>query len=172
MPLVREIGKFVILICTIFLGIKYIFSSSEEKANFKETLPSLAVAIVFVYLTDLVLQIFTNNGNGLLDIIVGKTTFEGVKNEIWGVIVPIVNVAALSGVIFAGVKYMFASSDKKADIKKQLAPLVIGIILVYSSVNVINVFINVSNDILTSNVIYDEEINVIENMEKDNVRNI
>lgn len=58
-------------------------------------------------------------------------------NKVWGVILTILQVAAIAAVVFAGVRYMFASADSKADIKKQMIWLVVGAILVFGASTVI-----------------------------------
>ena len=54
--------------------------------------------------------------------------------KIWGTISVIVQIAAISAIVFAGVRYMFASADDKADIKKQTVILVVGAALVFAAV--------------------------------------
>ena len=44
-----------------------------------------------------------------------------------------------------GVKYMITSAEQKADVKKQLLPMVVGLIIVYSSVNIVTFFIKVGD---------------------------
>ncbi|MDD2627642.1 MAG: TrbC/VirB2 family protein [Clostridia bacterium] len=51
----------------------------------------------------------------------------------------IVQILAIASVVFAGVRYMFASADQKADIKKQTIMLVLGAILVFGAVNIMEI---------------------------------
>lgn len=60
-------------------------------------------------------------------------SIDTVKNKIWGSAKLILQVAAVSAVLFAGVRYMMASADQKADIKKSMVPLVIGAIIVFGT---------------------------------------
>ncbi len=62
--------------------------------------------------------------------------------KIWGVVLTVLQVASVSGIILAGVRYMFASADQKADLKKSMPALVIGIILVFSASTVIKFIVN------------------------------
>ena len=64
----------------------------------------------------------------------GVTTLAG---NIWSTVVVIVQILAFAAVIFAGVRYMFASADVKADIKGQTVILVAGAILVFAAEPVI-----------------------------------
>lgn len=68
----------------------------------------------------------TSNGN------IEKITSLGGK--IWGTISVIVQIAAIAAIVFAGVRYMFASADDKADIKKQTVILIVGAALVFAAV--------------------------------------
>lgn len=60
-------------------------------------------------------------------------SIDTVKNKIWGSAKLILQVAAVSAVLFAGVRYMMASADQKADIKKSMVPLVIGAVIVFGT---------------------------------------
>jgi type IV secretory pathway VirB2 component (pilin) len=68
-----------------------------------------------------------------------KTTLD----KIWGSVSLILKIAAVGGVIFAGVRYMFAYADQKADLKKSLAPLVIGIIIVFGATTLVDFIVGV-----------------------------
>lgn len=60
-------------------------------------------------------------------------TVAGVANKIWGTVALVVQILAIAAVVFAGLRYMFASADAKADIKKQTVILVIGAVLVFGA---------------------------------------
>ena len=55
----------------------------------------------------------------------------------WATVVTIVQILAVAAIVFAGVRYMFASADQKADIKKSLGTLAIGAILVFCAASVL-----------------------------------
>ena len=55
----------------------------------------------------------------------------------WATIRVIVQIAAVACVVFAGLRYMFASSDQKADIKQGLIYLAIGAVLVFGATTII-----------------------------------
>lgn len=65
------------------------------------------------------------------------TKFNTAVSKITGVIIVVLQIASVGGVIYAGVRYMFASADSKADIKKGLISLVIGMIIVFSASTVV-----------------------------------
>lgn len=56
------------------------------------------------------------------------------SGKIWKTFTVIAQILAISAIIFAGVRYMYASSDTKADIKMQTVILVLGAALVFAAV--------------------------------------
>lgn len=72
----------------------------------------------------------------------------GVK-KIWGTVTTIVQILAFAAIVFAGVRYMFASADQKADIKKGLGMLTIGAILVFAASTVVKFVIEATGQIIT-----------------------
>ena len=67
----------------------------------------------------------TSGSIGEVDTLVGN---------IWGTVQTILQILAFAAIIIAGVRYMFASADQKADIKQQTVILVAGAILVFAAV--------------------------------------
>ena len=70
-------------------------------------------------------------------------------NKFWASIVTIVQVLSVGCFVFAGVRYMFASAEQKADLKKGLVYLAIGAALVFSTATVIRFVYNFGKDIIT-----------------------
>lgn len=68
--------------------------------------------------------------------------------NIWKTAIIVLQVASIAGVVIAGVRYMFASSDQKADIKKGLIHLVVGCVIVFGAVTVISIITQVFNEIV------------------------
>lgn len=66
----------------------------------------------------------------------------------WATISFLIQMAAVACVVFAGLRYMFSSSDQKADIKQGLIYLVIGAILVFCAIPVINFVVEAANQLL------------------------
>ena len=65
-----------------------------------------------------------------------------VTGNVWSTVLSILQILAFAAIIIAGVRYMFASADQKADIKKGLIYLVIGAILVFASSTIVKVVVN------------------------------
>ena len=60
-------------------------------------------------------------------------TVTNIAANIWSTIIVIVRILAVAAVVFAGIRYMFASADQKADIKKSMGILVVGALLVFGA---------------------------------------
>lgn len=67
--------------------------------------------------------------------------------NIWSTIAVIVQIAAIAAIVFAGVRYMFASADDKADIKKQTVVLIVGAVLVFAAVPIAKFITKVADQI-------------------------
>lgn len=84
--------------------------------------------------------VFAISADNLNDVVGGGSGATGITKaakNIWSTIVTIVQMLAVAAVVFAGVRYMFASADQKADIKKSMGILAIGAILVFGSTVII-----------------------------------
>ncbi len=77
-------------------------------------------------------------------------TVDTAVQKVWGTVLTVLQVLAIAAIVFAGVKYMFASAEGKADIKNGMIGLVIGAILVFGASAVIKVIIKASNEITNS----------------------
>lgn len=67
--------------------------------------------------------------------------------NIWGTVILVVRILAFAAIVFAGVRYMFASAEQKADIKTGLVYLVLGAVLVFASTFLVNIIVNVTNQL-------------------------
>ena len=68
----------------------------------------------------------------------------------WATVATIVQILAVAAVVFAGLRYMFASADQKADIKKSMGILVVGAILVFAATTIIKWVSDVAKSTLAS----------------------
>lgn len=140
------IGNLVIFVVTIALGLKYIYSGIEGKADIKSSLPNYVFGVVFFYLADSVYMLSKNIMLGALDTGTSYNTFSG---NIYSTVETIANTCAILGIVMVGLKYMLSPADAKADVKKQLIPVTIGIILVYCTLKVIMLVYNIGQGIIS-----------------------
>jgi hypothetical protein len=126
--LLADIGNLVFFIVAAFLGVKFIWSGVSGKSEVKETLPTFLVAATFFYSAQLIFNFF----NGQFDVLFGYNNFEDISASIWSTIVVIVQILSIAGIIAIGLKYMLSAADEKANIKRDLLPMVVGLIFVFS----------------------------------------
>lgn len=139
--LVFDIGNIIFLIVTAFLGVKYIWGGVDSKYSVKNSLVTLVVAAIVFYGWNAVTDILN-----VKELLTGSTSATGYQNfatTIYNTIMYIVNVAAIGGIIYIGIKYMMAGADGKAEMKLKLIPVIMGIILVYGTLNFINVILDI-----------------------------
>ena len=98
---------------------------------------SLFVGVIDVYATDVESIISSMNGTSEM-----ATDGSGIKTAINNVI-GLIQVAgtgiSVVVVTMLGIKYLLASPSEKADVKKQIAPILIGCVLLFGAVNLVAV---------------------------------
>lgn len=88
---------------------------------------------------------FDNINDGTASTQVSKLT-----NDVWASVVVVVRVLAVAAVVFAGLRYMFASADQKADIKKSMGILAIGAVLVFGATFVLELISDATSGMLNN----------------------
>lgn len=71
-----------------------------------------------------------------------------ISKNIWSTLKVIFQILAISAIVIAGLRYMYASADAKADIKQQTVILILGAVLVFSAVEVATFVSDVANNVL------------------------
>ena len=94
----------------------------------------MIVGILFLTSTCVFADVPTNPPPGTI-----PSKFKTTLPNLWATIMSVVQIVAIACVVFAGVRYMFAGSEQKADIKKGMISLVIGGVLVFGAVTIIQV---------------------------------
>ena len=105
------------------------------------------VMMVCIVLTN----VFAINADSLNSAINGGTAageITGAAKNIWSTIATIIQILAIAAVVFAGLRYMFASADQKADIKKSMGVLAIGAVLVFGATLVLQLIANATKSVL------------------------
>lgn len=126
--LLKDLGNFIFFIVAAFLGVKYIWSGVSGKSEVKETLPTFIIGATFFYSSQLIYNFFS----GELDTLFSAKNFQDISGRLWTTIVIVVQIVSIAGIIAVGLKYMLSPADKKADIKRDLTSLLIGLIMVFS----------------------------------------
>lgn len=145
MDSVLLVGNLVFAGVTVVLGAKYIWSSAEGKSQVMESLPGFVLAVVFFYLGgNLVSWLTAATGD-----IAEADSWNTIAGSIIWIINTIVRYVAFGGIIFLGLKYMFAAAEARSIMKANMGALVIGIIFVFLASNVVDYIISVSENILS-----------------------
>ncbi len=100
----------------------------------KKIIASLVVACIVVlagiFVTTYAVTASFPNGSS------ASSTLTGVVGKTWNTVSIVVQVIAVAAVVFAGVRYMYASAEKRADIKRGLSYLAIGAVFVFAAATV------------------------------------
>lgn len=80
----------------------------------------------------------------------GTGKISGVLNTIIGLIQFAGSGISIITVTVLGIKYMMASANEKADLKKQAIPIVIGCVLLFGAVNISNIIFTVGHKLSPS----------------------
>lgn len=77
-----------------------------------------------------------------------NTAANNAIRRIWGVIILALQMLSVAAVIITGIRYMFASSEGKADIKNQSFGFIVGAILVFAASTVVGFIVDVTEEVV------------------------
>lgn len=141
------VGTSVIVLVTVFLGIKYMYGSVESKADVKQSLTTLLVACIFFFGWQSISNLLMP-GNQLIFIQNSDTSYTHLVGRIFSTFMYIANIAAILGVIYVGVRYIFSGASGKADLKAKSGQFVIGVILTFATINVLTYISKIINEVI------------------------
>ena len=98
----------------------------------------MLVIVVCAFATPVFAGNITPNPAGFNGSTAGSNAFGNLFKNAWSAIQTIANFVALVMVVVAGIRYMFASADAKADIKKQTVILIVGAVFIFAAGNIVN----------------------------------
>ena len=146
--MVNIVGTTVIVLVTIFLGIKYMFGSFEAKADVKESFVTLLVACVFFFGWDAIWKLLFSGGYMKLN--PQGTGYENVVANIFTTLSYVANFLAIGAVIYIGIRYIFAGAQGKAELKGKQVQFFLGVILAFCSVGFLSYVSTVVNSMLSN----------------------
>ncbi len=147
--MINIVGTTLIFVATIVLGIKFIFGSIDGKSEAKEDMITLLVACVFFFGWNGIMGILLNDAHNDIAIVEGAPNYKVVLSKMLTIFRTISNCLLVVGVIYVGIKFIFAGAQGKADLKAKSGFFIIGIILAFCTVNVLTFLSNVINQVLT-----------------------
>lgn len=153
--LVNIAGTAIISIVAVVLGIKYMIGSAADKSSVKEQLITFLVACIFFFgwsnLSGLLITGTTYNpSTGTYSGISGATqlfVFNGLNTEngftnlfarLFAIVVFFGKIIALIATMYIGVKYIFSGADAKAELKQRGPRYIIGILLIFCTLNILS----------------------------------
>ena len=145
--IINVVGTTVIVIATIFLGVKYIIGSVESKTEVKESLITLLIACLFFFGWNEISNILVPGGK-LIWSSTNDTSYKQMVGRVFNTVVFILNIAAVIAIIYVGIKYIFSGASGKAELKGRSPYFIIGIILTFCSVALLNFVSKVINEII------------------------
>lgn len=152
-PLLGKIGNTVFAAVTVFLGLKYLYSDSNAKAAIKDSLPNFVIGVIFFYLAYTIVTLFAADPNntsavGIIGTIMTGNSYDDISNNILGAIAVIVNFASLLGIVIIGIKYMVSSADQKADIKKSMTGIIVGLAFAFCAGSILSLIVGLGDSII------------------------
>lgn len=145
--IINVVGTTVIVIATIFLGVKYIIGSVESKTEVKESLITLLIACLFFFGWNEISNILVPGGK-LIWSSTDDTSYKQMVGRVFNTVVFVLNIAAVIAIIYVGIKYIFSGASGKAELKGRSPYFIIGIILTFCSVALLNFVSKVINEII------------------------
>ena len=139
--MIFDIGNMIFIIVISMLGVKYIWGGANSKFEIKNSLITVIVAAIVFYGWNSVTQILR-----IEELLTGPdgSDYHGLAYTVYNTILYIVNVLSVGGIIYIGIKYMMAGADGKAEMKVKLVPVIMGIIMVYGTLNLINFILKIA----------------------------
>lgn len=145
--IINVVGTTVIVIATIFLGVKYIIGSVESKTEVKESLITLLVACLFFFGWQQISAILIPGGR-LVWSSTEDTSYKQLVGRIFNTAVFVLNIAAIAAIIYVGIRYIFSGASGKAELKGRSPYFIIGIILAFCSVSLLNFVSKTINELI------------------------
>lgn len=146
--IIEIVGTGVIAIATVVLGIRYILGSATQRADVKDNMITLLVACLFFFgwsnLRDILISgvTFTENGVSKVDgtskfNIFDPTSLATTLGNVFGIVLNVGKAVALVATVYIGIKYVFSGAEGKSQLKEKGIMYIIGIILIFSTLNII-----------------------------------
>jgi len=143
-PIISLIGNLVFACVTVILGAKYIWSSAEGKSQVMESLPAFVLAVIFFYLGETIVTSL----QGSTGTLTSAKEWNTVAGTVLGTINLVVRYLAFGGILYLGLRYMFASADGRSQIKTNMGGLVLGLVFVFMASKVVDFIIDIGEGII------------------------
>ena len=125
----------------------------------KKVVRFLIILMISIFVISISLEVLaTSSAISAMNGMAGATVEDGtgkigkigkILNSIIGIIQVAGTGISMIMVTLLGIKYIMAAPSDKADVKKQIAPLVIGAIILFASVNLVGIIADVADSTLS-----------------------
>lgn len=106
--------------------------------------------IIMIFIICMMLMstiIFADSPPGIYNNLTPDNGLTGIGDAILGVIRGIAGTAAAVSVIVLGIRYVYSAPSDKAEVKKKMMPIVIGSVLLFGAMTIIDVLSEVATDL-------------------------
>lgn len=125
----------------------------------RKSMKALLVLLLILLISVMTIEAFATTSESAIDAMKnmegsdletsgGNEKVSKILNAILGLVQVAGTGISMIMVAVLGIKYMMAAPSDKADVKKQIAPLVIGAIILFASVNLVNIIANMADTTL------------------------
>ena len=150
--IIKDIAVACSVVVCAMLGVKYIVGTVEERAEYKKTLLPLLSGILIVTCSIQISEVIWNLGRDSKDTTVSITeTFDTnveekikpVANRILTYVRDAAAVALVIVLAYTGVIIITGSAEQKAEYKKKILPVIVGVAFVLLATSIVNIFWNI-----------------------------
>lgn len=160
--LLRVAGTAVIAIVAVVLGTKYIMSGATGKSEVKQQLVGFLVACLFFFgwsnLSKLLIVNTTYNSDTgtysqvssatQLFIFSGVDSYQDVFAKVFAIVIFLAQIIAVIAIVIIGAKYILSGANGRAELKEKGPMFIIGILLIFSTLNVLSFISDAINQAL------------------------
>ncbi len=124
-----------------------------------KSLKVLIILLLVLFISAMTIEVFASTSSSAIDAMKkmedaeldtsgGNAKVSKILNAVLGLVQIAGTGISMIMVAVLGIKYMMAAPNDKADVKKQIAPLVIGAIILFAAVNLVNIIANMADTTL------------------------
>lgn len=136
-----SISKVICIIMLLIIGIKYVMSAPEGRAEYRKTMIPYVVGVILIYSVSFIGEggstIITNIRNAEYNSIVSNQV-DAVENAVRYAGEAI----ALIMLIVLGIKYMTSAPEGKAEYRKTMIPYLVGAVIIFAASRIRNIISN------------------------------
>lgn len=125
----------------------------------RKSLKVLIILLLVLFISAMTIEVFASTSSSAIDAMKkmedaeldtsgGNAKVSKILNAVLGLVQIAGTGISMIMVAVLGIKYMMAAPNDKADVKKQIAPLVIGAIILFAAVNLVNIIANMADTTL------------------------